>query len=150
MKREEVKTGRHCKVSAGFWSGDIVAHKKYEPQIKRNSHALALIRKKLVASRSVVSAFISEQRRHSVTFCGEERQAVRRSRILRRKMRRGTRPRRDVGSVDKKDTFVNLLLFLLDTCLSPLTAPLWHKRPTLEWKYACIHRVSPVKRYPIP
>ncbi len=55
-----------------------------------------------------------------------------------------------LGSVDKKDTFVNLLLFLLDTCLSPLTAPLWHKRPTLEWKYACIHRVSPVKRYPIP
>ena len=36
--------------------------------------ALALVRKKLVASRSVVSAFISEQRRRSVTFCGKEEQ----------------------------------------------------------------------------
>ena len=35
--------------------------------------ALALVRKKLVASLSVVSAFISEQRRRSVTFCGKER-----------------------------------------------------------------------------
>ena len=34
----------------------------------------AIFRKKLVASRSVVSAFISEQRRRSVTFCGEEEQ----------------------------------------------------------------------------
>ena len=69
-----------------------------DTQNKRKK-ALALVRKKLVASRSVVSAFISEQRRRSVTFCGKERQAVRRSRILRRKMRRGTRPRRDVAGL---------------------------------------------------
>ena len=31
-------------------------------------------RKKMVASRSVVSAFTSEQQRRSVTFCGEEEQ----------------------------------------------------------------------------
>ena len=44
------------------------------PLGKRKSCALALIRKKLVASRSVVSAFTSEQRRRSVTFRGEEEQ----------------------------------------------------------------------------
>ena len=50
----------------------------------------------------------------------------------------------------KKAAFVNILLFLLDTCPVPLTVPLYHKRPILSLKYACIHQVSPVKRYPIP
>ena len=52
------------------------AHYKCEPQGKRKDQALALIRKKLVASRSVVSAFTSEQRRRSVAFCGEEEQSA--------------------------------------------------------------------------
>ena len=52
------------------------AHYKCEPQGRKKDHALALIRKKLVASRSVVSAFTSEQRRRSVTFRGEEEQGA--------------------------------------------------------------------------
>ena len=50
----------------------------------------------------------------------------------------------------KKDTVLNLLLFVLDTYLFSLSIPLQHKHPIPQLRHACIHQASHGKRYPIP
>ena len=57
-------------MSADFWSGKIVAYQKHEPQVKRNSQALALIRKKLVVQRRRGDRACKGAAGANETFCG--------------------------------------------------------------------------------